>query len=128
MSENKLQNTCTCHANVLSLLHQITIKTNKMRTRTETRIEMTEKNLQTVLGYSYNPVLLAEICANDYITDGEFVMQNGEEKVYFENGAFVTKNNGKEVKRFEKAQLNEMQQEQLFCIWAGKKATTPRNC
>ena len=99
-----------------------------MKTRTETRIEMTKKNLQSVLGYSYNPVLLAEICANDYITDGEFVMQNGEEKVYFENGAFVTKNNGKEVKRFEKAQLNEMQQEQLFCIWAGKKATTPRNC
>jgi hypothetical protein len=99
-----------------------------MKTRTETRIEMTEKNLQSVLGYSYNPVLLAEICANDYIADGEFVMQNGEEKVYFENGAFVTKNNGKEVNRFEKAQLNEMQQEQLFCIWAGKKATTSRNC
>ena len=95
-----------------------------MKTRTETRIEMTEKNL---IGYCYNPVLLAEICANDYIAEGEFVMQNGDEKVYFENGAFVTKNNGKEVKRFEKAQLSEMQQEQLFCIWAGNKATTPRN-
>lgn len=96
-------------------------------TRTEIRIEMTEKNLESVLGYSYNPELLAEICANDYITDGEFVMQNGEEKVYFENGAFVTRNNGKEVKRFEKNQLSETQQEQLFCIWAGRIATTPRN-
>ncbi len=99
-----------------------------MKTRIETRMEMTIKNLESVLGYNYNPELLAEICENDYITDGELVMSNGEEKVYFENGAFVTKNNGKEVKRFEKAQLNEMQQEQLFCIWAGKKAATPRKC
>lgn len=98
-----------------------------MKTRTEIRIEMTENNLSSVLGCCYNPVLLAEICTNDYIADGELVMQNGEEKVYFENGTFVTKNNGEEVKRFEKAQLNEMQQEQLFCIWAGKKATTPTN-
>lgn len=98
-----------------------------MKTRTENRIEMTEKNLQSISGCSYNKELLVEICANDYITDGEFVMENGEEKVYFENGAFVTKNNDKEVRRFDKSQLSEMQQEQLFCIWAGKKATTSRS-
>jgi hypothetical protein len=98
-----------------------------MKTRTEIRIETTEKNLQSIVGYSYSPDLLAEICANDYITNDEFVMQNGEEKVYFENGFFVTKNNNKEVKRFERAQLSETQQEQLFCIWAGKKVTTPKN-
>ena len=97
-----------------------------MKTRTENRIEMADMGLKSTLGYSYNPALLAEICANDYITDGEYIMENAGEKVYYENGAFVTRKDGVEVKRFERSQLSEMQQEQLFCIWAGKKATTPR--
>lgn len=98
-----------------------------MKTKIENRIETAEKALKSVSGYSYNRVVLAEVCANDYIADGEFIMANGAEKVYFENGAFVTKSDGKEVRRFEKSQLNEIQQEQLFCIWAGRKATTPIN-
>ena len=98
-----------------------------MKTRTETRMEMTIKNLESVLGYNYNPELLAEICENDYITDGELVMSNGDEKVHFVNGAFVTRKNGEDVKRFERSQLSEMQQEQLFCIWAGRRASLPRN-
>lgn len=71
--------------------------------------------------------VLAEICENDYITDGELVMSNGDEKVHFVNGAFVTRKNGEDVKRFERSQLSEMQQEQLFCIWAGRRASLPRN-
>lgn len=94
-----------------------------METRSEIRFKMAEKNLKSVSGYSYNANKLAEICDNEYITDGDFVMQQGDEKVYFENGAFVTKNNGVEIRRFEKGQLSDMQQEQLFCIWAGRKAT-----
>lgn len=97
-----------------------------MKTRTETRIEMTEKNLQSVTSYSYNSILLACICANEYITDGDLVMSNGVERLFYENGAFVTKNNGIEVKYIRRSQLSEIQQEQLFCIWAGKKATTAR--
>jgi hypothetical protein len=102
------------------------IETNQklkvMNAKTAQRIEMSEKNLKSVSGYSYNSAILAEVCGIEYITDGELVMSKGEELVYFENNSFVTKKNGIEVRRFEKSQLSEVQQEQLFCIWASRKA------
>lgn len=89
---------------------------------TTEKIEMTRRNLMSVTGYSFNETKLAEACANDFIPNGEFVMANGDEKVYFENETFVTKKNGQVVKSFSKLALNEVQQNQLFCIWAGNQA------
>lgn len=89
---------------------------------TTEKIEMTRKNLTSVAGYSFNETKLAEACVNEFIPDGELVMSNGDEKVYFKNGNFVTEKNGQVVKSFLRSILNEMQQNQLFCIWAGNKA------
>jgi len=94
-----------------------------MKTAAE-RIEMTRKNLMSVPGYNFNEAKLKDICeTNDYIPEGAHVMSNGDEKVYFEGDTFVTKNGSQIIKSFAKSTLSEMQQEQLFCIWAGKQVT-----
>ncbi len=91
--------------------------------KTTERIEMTKRNLESVPGYHYNSTKLAEVCELDYIPEGSLVMSQGAEKVYFENGSFVTKNNDQVIRSFPKLILSEILQEQLFCIWAGKQAT-----
>ena len=97
----------------------------ELKTRTENRIEMAEMVLAT-LGSSYDPALLAEICANDYITDGECVTELYGEKGYYENGEFVIRREGVVIGRRKRSLFSEDYQEQAFCIWAAKKATTPR--
>ena len=86
---------------------------------------MAEMVLAT-LGSSYDPALLAEICANDYFPDGECVTDYYGEKAYYENGAFVIRREGVEIGRRKRSLFSEEYQEQAFCIWAAKKAATPR--
>lgn len=97
---------------------------SEKRERTKRRVELAEKMLQSIPGFSYNNRKLEEICAKDFITEGDFVMQRGDEKLYYEDDALVTKKDGKEVQRIERKNLTPEQQEEIFCLWAGKKAQT----